>query len=164
MKRKVYVTDQERRADQIKGFLAFPIVNVLLWIILQLLYSLSPTQGPATNESVFVLVRCLIFALPWLVNGSVLALALIFRPQFGVGYIAFVTGAFTVIILLGTLFVAACFVSILSALVLGPLAIIVFIILMLVGLYFIARLAFYLFESWQSSDENTSPGNGGSTS
>ena len=32
MKRKVYVTARERRADQIKGFLACPIANVLLYV------------------------------------------------------------------------------------------------------------------------------------
>ncbi len=111
MKRKVYVTDQERRADQIKGFLAFPIVNVLLWITLQLLDSLSPTQVSTTNKSLFVLVRCLIFALPWLVNGAILALAFVFRSQFAIGYIAFIGIALAVVVGLSILFVAACFVA-----------------------------------------------------
>ncbi len=156
MKRKVYVTARERKADQITGFWAFPIVNVPLWIISQLIYSQLPTLAATTDRSSFELVYVLIVALPWLVNGSVLALAFLFRPQLGVGYIAFITIAIMAFTALSFLFVAACFVSILSAIVLGPLAYGLFAILMVGGLYGLGLAALSLFRSWQASHENTS--------
>ena len=91
----------------------------------------------------------------------VLVLAFVFRPQFGVGYIAFIAIAITVVTALSVLFVAACFVSIVSAYVIGPLALGVFAILMLGGLYFLGRAALSLLQSWEASDENTSHKAGG---
>ena len=124
-----------RMDDQIIGFLAFPLVNVPLWIISQRVDS---------------------SALPWLVNGIVLALAFLFRPQFGVGYIAFIGIAITVVTVLSVLFVAACFVSILSAAVIGPLAIALVVFLMSGGLYGLAVIVGYLIKIWQSSYKNNS--------
>jgi len=124
-----------RMDDQIIGFLAFPLVNVPLWIISQRIDS---------------------SALPWIVNGIVLALAFLFRPQFGVGYIAFIGIAITVVTVLSVLFVAACFVSILSAAVIGPLAIALFVFLMSGGLYGLAVIVGYLIKIWQSSYKNNS--------
>jgi len=140
MKRKVYTTTRERKADQIKGFWACPIVNVPLWLI-------SQTMATAP--------------LPWLVNGVVLALAFVFRPQFGVGYVAFIAIATAVVTVFGVVFVAACFVSLLSAAVIGNLAIALFAVLMLGGLYYLALFARSLFRAWQSSHENTSHEGGG---
>ena len=125
----------KRMDDQIIGFLAFPLVNVPLWIISQRIDS---------------------SALPWIVNGIVLALAFLFRPQFGVGYIAFIGIAITVVTVLSVLFVAACFVSILSAAVIGPLAIVLFVFLMSGGLYGLAVIVGYLIKIWQSSYKNNS--------
>jgi len=121
--------------DQIMGFLAFPLVNVPLWIISQRMES---------------------WALPWIVNGIVLALAFLFRPQFGVGYIAFIGIAIMVVTVLSIVFVAACFVSILSAAVIGPLAIVLFVFLMSAGLYGLAIIVGYLIKIWQSSSKNNS--------
>ena len=125
----------KRMDDQIIGFLAFPLVNVPLWIISQRIDS---------------------SALPWIVNGIVLALAFLFRPQFGVGYIAFIGIAITVVTVLSVLFVAACFVSILSAALIGPLAIALFVFLMSGGLYGLAVIVGYLIKIWQSSYKNNS--------
>jgi len=123
----------KRIDDQIIGFLAFPLVNVPLWIISQRMES---------------------WALPWIVNGIVLALAFLFRPQFGVGYIAFIGIAIMVVTVLSIVFVAACFVSILSAAVIGPLAIVLFVFLMSAGLYGLAIIVGYLIKIWQSSSKN----------
>ena len=125
----------KRVDDQIIGFWAFPLVNVPLWIISQRIDS---------------------SALPWLVNGIVLALAFLFRPQFGVGYIAFIGIAITVVTVLSVVFVAACFVSILSAAIIGPLAIGLFVFLMSGGLYGLAVIVGYLIKIWQSSYKNNS--------
>jgi predicted anti-sigma-YlaC factor YlaD len=145
MKRKDYATARERMAYQIIGFLTFPLVNIplgiLLWSISQKIDSQLPT---------------LVSALPWLVNGIVLVLAFLLRPEFGVGYIAFIGVAITVITALSVLFVAACFVSILSAAVIGPLAIGLFAILMSAGLLGLGVFAIYVFQSWQSSSKNNS--------
>ena len=119
--------------DQIMGFLAFPLVNVPLWIISQRMES---------------------WALPWIVNGIVLALAFLFRPQFGVGYIAFIGIAIIVLTVLSVVFVAACFVSVLAGLVIGPLAIVLFIVLMAAGLFGLGVIVSYLIKIWQSSSKN----------
>ena len=77
--------------DLIIGFCACPIVNFLLWTSLQ------------SNDS---------WALPWIVNGIVLALAFLFRPDFGVGYIAFFGFIVTVVMIVSVCVMAACFVAI----------------------------------------------------
>lgn len=146
MKRKDYTTPRERMAYQVIGFLAFPLVNatlgIILWSISQKIDSELPT---------------LVSVLPWLVNGIVLVLAFLLRPEFGVGYITFIGVAVTVVILLSVLFVAACFVSILSAAVIGEqLAIGLFVVLMVGGLSGLGALAIYVFQSWWSSHKNTS--------
>jgi hypothetical protein len=135
MKRKVYATRREQMTDQIIGFWTFPLLNVVLWIISQRIDSL---------------------ALPWLVNGIVLAFAFLFHPEFGMGYITFIAVAVTVVTVLSVLFVAACFVSIRSAEVIGNLAFVLFGILMLGGLAGLAALAVYAFRYWLSSYNNDS--------
>ena len=76
MKRQVYTTARERRTDQIVGFIAFPIVNFTLWYVIDrlLVSAIAP--------------RSIVLLLPWIVNGAVLGMAFLFRPQMGVGYIA----------------------------------------------------------------------------
>ena len=82
MKRKVYTTRRERMTDQILGFLAFPLVNVPLWIIVWVISQMI-------NSPLIFLIS----VLPWLVNGIVIVLAFLLRPQFGVGYMAFIAVA-----------------------------------------------------------------------
>jgi len=139
MKREDYTTRRGRMTYHIMGFLAFPLVNVplgiILWNISQEIDSQLPTWA---------------LALPWLVNGIVLALAFILRPDFAVGYIAFIGFAVTVVTALSVLFVAACFVTILSAPLTDDLAIGVFIFLMAAGLLGLIALAVYVFLSWWS--------------
>jgi len=182
MKRKVYTTPRERKADQLMGFWAFPIVNVPLWIIYQMLYSRLP-EVTATDAASLGPIRTLVSAMPWLVNGIVLVLAFLFRPQLGVGYVTFVAVALTVVTLLGTMFMVACFVcffsaevvslaiSLLDKLLGGPIAahdtsevvnslavtlfFAVFVVLMLGGMGALALLGRSLFRKWQSSGEDT---------
>jgi hypothetical protein len=146
MKRKVYNTRRERMTDQIIGFLAFPLVNVTLWISLLRVSEIIDSQLLAT----------LVSALPWLVNGSVVALALLLRPEFGVGYIAFIGVAVAVVMALGVLVVAACFVIIPLAPVIGDLANWVFIFLVAAGLFKLSVFAIHVFQDWWSSDKNNS--------
>ena len=77
-------------------------------------------------------------------------------------HVAFIAIAITVVTALSVLFVAACFMSVVSTLVIGPLAIALFVVLMSGGLYYLAIFAHSLFQRWQSSHENTSHGSGGS--
>ena len=105
MKRKVYTTRRERMIDRIIGFLAFPLLNaplgIILWITLQ-----TTTLSRMSNP---MLLRVLVSALPWIVNGLVLVLAFLLRAEFGYGYIAFIFGAVAVATVVGVVFVAACF-------------------------------------------------------
>jgi len=147
MKRKVYATRRERMTYHIIGFLAFPLVNVplgiLLWMISQRIDSHS--QFPT-----------LILALPWLVNGIVIVLAFLLRPEFAIGYIAFIGAAVAVVMALGVVVVAACFVIIPLAPVIGDLANWVFIFLVAAGLFGLVVLVIYLFTDWWSSYKNNS--------
>jgi hypothetical protein len=157
MKRKVYATSQERKADQIKGFWAFPLVNVpLQTIVWMILWMSSYVIYPRELTLVWALPLLFVRVLPWLVNGIVLVLAFMFRPEFGVGYIAFIAVAIIASTALSILFVAACFVSILSAAVMEDLAIWVFVFLMVAGLLGLGVFAIYVFRSWQSSFKNNS--------
>jgi EamA domain-containing membrane protein RarD len=147
MKRKVYATRRERMIDQILGFLVFPLVNVslgiTLWIISQMISSLWWFE--------------LSSVLPWLVNGIIIVLALLWRPEFAMGYIAFFGVAVTVVTLLGVLFLAACFVTIFSATVVGDQqAKALFVILILGGLVGLGALAIYGFLYWVRSSKNNS--------
>ena len=146
MKRKVYITRRERMIDQILGFLAFPLVNVPLGIVLWLISERIDSQ----------LLAALVSALPWLVNGIVLVLAVLLRPEFAIGYVTFIGAAVAVVTALSVVVVAACFVIIPLAPVLGDLVNWVFIFLIGAGLLGLAVLAIYLFTNWWSSHDNTS--------
>ena len=111
MKRKVYTTRRERMIDQVLGFLAFPLVNIPLGIILWIIPQTSIFSRISNPELSLVLIS----ALPWLVNGIVIILAFLFRPQLGVGYIAFIAIALTLVAVLSVAFVAACFVTLVIA-------------------------------------------------
>jgi hypothetical protein len=148
MKRKVYTTRREQMTDQIIGFLAFPLVNVPLWIILLVI--------PVRSDSTWLAI--LAGALPWLVNGIVLILALLLRPWLAVGYLAFVGAALAVVTALSIMFVAACFVTFVTILSFpdsGDQAGLVFIVLMAVGLVVLGGIAIaivvYVFQKWRSA-------------
>jgi hypothetical protein len=97
MKRKVYTTERERKTDQIIGFAAFPLVNAALWFVMDRLL----VDRVWANVSL----------LPWIVNGLVLTLAFLFRPQMGIGYVACI-GLVCIPIVPGLVCVAACFVAV----------------------------------------------------
>lgn len=101
MKRKIYTTPRERKIDQLIGFGAFPIVNLAVWFI-------SVSWAEQTPESLYPSL------LPWVVNAAVLVVTFIFRPQLGVGYLAFIAVASGVVMALGILFLAACLVPMLA--------------------------------------------------
>ena len=113
MKRKYYKYDYERKADRRAGFFAFPIINGAVWFASWLLSTGVQSGG------VWGLL------LPWLANGLILVFAFIFRPEFAVGYITFISAAITAVFVLGFLFVGGCFLAIGVGFIftpLGPLA------------------------------------------
>jgi hypothetical protein len=145
MKRKVYTTRREQMTDQILGFLAFPLVNLPLGIMLAAIRH-------RTDSSLLMLLA----VLPWLVNGSILVLAVLLRPAFAVGYIVFIGAVLVSVIALSVVVVAACFVTIPLFLVIGDLGNWVFITLVLIGLYLLVVWAIDLFKNWWSSDKGNS--------
>lgn len=147
MKRNVSVTRRERMIYYIIGFLAFPLVNVPLGIILWII-----SQRIDSHSQLLTLV----LALPWLVNGIVVVLAFLLRPEFATGYIAFIGASVAMVIALGIVVVAACFVIIPLAPVIGDLANWVFLLLIVVGLFGLVVLVIYLFTNWWSSSNNNS--------
>ena len=147
MKRYVYTTRRERFIVQILGFFAFPLVNIPLGIILWIISQQRINSQWST----------LVLALPWLVNAIVIILAFLLHPEFGVGYIAFIGVAIGLGTALSVLFVAACFVTIPLAPIIGDqLAIGLFIVLILGGLAGLGALGIYVFLRWSSSYKNNS--------
>jgi hypothetical protein len=147
MKRKVYATRRERKIDQIIGFLAFPVVNVPLGIII---WTITHIQR------IDPLLQLLVSAVPWLVNGIILVLGALLRPELAVGYTSFIGAMVAVAIALSVVVVAACFVIIPLAPLIGDLANWIFIALIVAGLFGLVLLAIELFISWWSSSKNTS--------
>jgi hypothetical protein len=138
MKRKVYATDRERKVDQVRGALAFPLVNVVLGAIV----SLSPRRTDDSTGVLFLL-------LPWIVNVLVLVLAFLFRPEIGTGYIVSIAFTISAALALGVLFVVACVIS-LPGWALGPVGPVLFFVLLGIGFIKIAGWAFGHFQNWLS--------------
>ena len=143
MKRKVYATRRERMIDQILGFVALPLVNVPLGIILWLIMSEVDPQWVTP-----------LLLLPWLVNGIILVLAFLWRPEFAVGYITFIGVAVALAVGLSAVVVAACFVIIPLYLIIGDQVNWVFVILIGIGLFGIIMVTISLFKNWLSSPKN----------
>jgi hypothetical protein len=94
--------------------------------------------------------------LPWLVNLGILAAGLVLRPQFVVGYLAFLGGLIIAGIVLGALFWISCFACLAVAALLSPLqelgagigCVVVFPLLFFGGLFLAGCKLFPLIESW----------------
>ena len=95
MKRKTYTTDHERKIDQLRGFIAFPLVNGALGLVV-----LIAGQG-RTGEGSFL-------NLVWPINILILIMAFLFRPQMGVGCVMAISVTIVAVMLLGTVFLASC--------------------------------------------------------
>ncbi len=107
MTRKTYTTARERRIDQIIGFAAFPLVNAMSFTANWLLAQAANTLHAPIQE-IQILQVC-ISLLPWVVNGLVLVLAFLFRPQMGIGYLACMGITVCIPVALCGLFVWACY-------------------------------------------------------
>ena len=148
MKPKVYETFAEQKIDQRIGFCAFPIVNVVVWLLAWLLSSWvdSITIQPTVRHPN---LRLAITLLPWVVNGLLLIWAVIFRRYIASGYLVFLGALLVVGAILGLIGVVAFFLAIpLSALV-GPIGDLIFVVLALGGsIWFILKIIPLLRNWW----------------
>ena len=148
MKPKVYETFAEQKIDQRIGFCAFPIVNVVVWLLAWLLSSWvdSITIEPTARHPN---LRLAITLLPWVVHGLLLIWAVIFRRYIASGYLVFLGALLVVGAILGLIGVVAFFLAIpLSALV-GPIGDLIFVVLALGGsIWFILKIIPLLRNWW----------------
>ncbi len=163
MKRKKYNNDYERKYDQRAGFIAFIVFNVALWLFRFLLITgvrIYVHSFLQVNVFEYTLpfadqLETFIIMFPWVMNGLVIVLALIFRPQFTIGYLAGVALAFLAQFVFGVLFVAGCFAGIGVGYALIPeedsafnIGILCGRIAILAAIVFFGRLALRWYRSW----------------
>ena len=149
MKPKEYESFAQQKIDQRIGFVAFPIVNVVVWLLAGLLSSWvnSITIEPAVRHPN---LRLVIALLPWVVNGLLLIWALIFRRYIASGYLVCLGGLLVVGAILGLIGVVAFFLAIpLSALV-GTIGDLIFVVLALGwGIWFTLKVIPILRNWWE---------------
>jgi hypothetical protein len=111
VKPKVYETFAEQKIDQRIGFVAFPIVNAIVWVAVVLLsrWVDSITVEPTVRHPN---LRLAIALLPWVVNGLVLLWAAIFRRYIASGYLVFLGGLLVVGMVLGLIGVVSFFLAV----------------------------------------------------
>jgi hypothetical protein len=109
LKRKVYTSKSGRIFDLVLGIVAFPVINGLIYLLLMLI------NRDLKND----LAKEYILMLPWIINGLLLVVALIFRPYMGLGYIVSFFGLMMLPIIAGIFLVAGCFVIIIVLIVVG---------------------------------------------
>jgi hypothetical protein len=144
MRRKVYATERERKSDQLTGVIAFPLVNgVLVLIVVALRRWAAASRGSFDHDPAAIGI----LLLPWAVNGFILALSFLFRPQIGVGYIASIAVIVGAVAVLGLVFLGACAVSSPGWL-LGPVGIVLFFIALVWGLIIVGQRASDAFMNW----------------
>jgi len=147
VKRQIYTTVYDRKIDRLIGLAAFPVVNVTLAGIIFLL--------PAGASDWVSL-------LPWIVNGIILVLAFIFRPEMGIGYAASIAITLAGATALGLVFLVTCFTGAAAGMVLLPvgegcasvLAVLLFFGLLLGSVRFLGRRAFGFTGAWWPSHED----------
>jgi hypothetical protein len=144
MRRKAYATEREPKSDQLIGAIAFPLVNgVLALIVVALRRWAAASHGSFDHDPVAIGI----LVLPWAVNGFILALAFLFRPQIGVGYIASIAVILSAVVVLGLVFLGACAVS-LPGWLLGPVGIVLFLVALVLGLIIAGQRASDAFMNW----------------
>src|SRR5262245_66151830 len=108
MKRKKYTSFYERKCDQRIGAVAFVVVNVIVWLVYQwLIASTYIGNSQIIRQQTPLAVQLM----PWVVNGVFLLWVFIFRPQIGVGYIVAFAAILFAGMMLATLVISSCIVS-----------------------------------------------------
>ena len=108
MRPRVYDSYAEQKHDQRIGFIAFPIVTIILWIVTALI---SGQINPFDTSAGAYSMRSLVVWLPWAVNGLILVGTLIVRRHIAFGYLVSLLGFAIVGVGLGLISVVAYFVS-----------------------------------------------------
>jgi hypothetical protein len=105
---RAYDSYAEQKHDQRIGFVAFPIVNIILWIVTALI---SGKINPFDRSADAYGMRSMVVWLPWAVNGLIMVAALILRRHIAFGYLISLVGFAIVFVGLGLISVVAYFVS-----------------------------------------------------
>jgi len=147
MKPKTYETFAEQKIDQRIGFVAFPIVNLVIGLLVALLsrWVDSITIEPSVR---YPNLQLAITLLPWVANGLLLLWAAIFRRYIASGYLVCLGGIVVVGTILGLIGVVTFFLAVPISALIGPIGDLVFILLALgVGIWFLLKV-FPLLRSW----------------
>jgi hypothetical protein len=147
VKPKEYESFAEQKIDQRIGFVAFPIVNAILWLAVWLLNGWidSITIEPSVRHPN---LRLAITLLPWAVNGLVLLWAAIFRRYIASGYLVFLGGMLLVGTVVGLIGVVSFFLSVPLTALTGPIGALVFLILVIIASIWFMLKVVPLFKSW----------------
>ena len=147
MKPKVYETFAEQKLDQRIGFIAFPIVNLIVALLGWLLSGWvdSITVEPTGR---YPSLRLAITALPWVVNGVLLLWAAIFRRYIASGYLVCLGGIAVVGAILGLIGVVAFFLAVPLSALIGPIGDLIFLLLALGGSIWFLLKVWPLLRNW----------------
>ena len=149
MKPKEYESFAQQKIDQRIGFVAFPIVNLVILLLSWLLSSWVDriTIEPTVRHPN---LRLAITLLPWVVNGLLLIWALIFRRYIAVGYLVCLGGLLVVGAILALIGVVSFFISIPVTALIEPIGTLVFLALTLAGsIWFILKVIPILRSWWE---------------
>jgi hypothetical protein len=147
MKPKTYETFAEQKIDQRIGFVAFPVVNIVVWLLAWLLSGWvdSITIEPTVRHPN---LRFAITLLPWVVNGLLLLWAAIFRRYIAAGYLVCLGAVLVVGAVLGLISVVAFFLAVPLSALIGPIGDLIFILLALGGSIWFLLKVIPLLRNW----------------
>ena len=146
MRPRTYDSYADQKYDQRIGFIAFPIVNILIWVVITLLSQQISRFDLSSSASG---LRLAVTYMPWIVNGALLLWAFIFRQQIGVGYLVSFAGFAAAGIGLGLIGMVALFVSTPLLALTGLIGVVIFLGLLLVGgIWFLVKMLGLLRRWW----------------
>lgn len=126
-------TLRQRKLDQRAGFFLFFIVNLVVLLIAGFLNQQYPLLAGT---------------LPWLVNGGLIFLGMLARPHMALGYLAAIFWLFVGAAAFSALFVGSCLAGLASAVIVGPLGIVIFLASMFAGSYWGGGFILKFFTDW----------------
>ncbi|HEU5099553.1 MAG TPA: hypothetical protein VFU22_11070 [Roseiflexaceae bacterium] len=144
---KEYETFAEQKLDQRIGFIAFPIVNAIVWVVIVLLtrWVDSITIEPTVRHPN---LRLAITLLPWVVNGLVLLWAAIFRRYIASGYLICLGGLLVVGTMLGLIGVVSFFLAVPLTALIGSAGALLFMILAIIASTWLMFKIMPMFRNW----------------
>lgn len=93
MTRHVYQSVEEKKRDQIKGFVMAIVVNIVIFVF-------------GAQQNIYVSLA------PWIMNIVLLVATLKIRHQVGLGYLTAIACMIGVPLIVGVVFIASCFISV----------------------------------------------------